>query len=190
MILSRWSEVAALREAYDDLLDRMEATIESVFERVGPWFEQQGYEWKYDTKFPAIWAWKSNWEKPRGEPLVTLEVTELAPLGYGKVERPHPQLWVGIEGLERIKLREADRVRFARDLKAALGPLAATWDHVDCDETVDPLARYRTDLAEPQRVELVSQPARLVEFLEASFTELFELVPAIEQTLTKYRESK
>ncbi len=190
MILTRWEEVAALREAYDGLLDRMTSTIDSACERAGAWLEEQGYEWNHEAKYPSIWAWKASWEKPRGEPLITLEITDFAPLGFGKVDNPNPYLWVSTEGLERLKLKDADRIRFARELKATLGTALAKWDHADGDESSDPLGRYCTEVSEQQRIDLVGHPAGLVTFFEKSFQELFELAPVIDETLKKYREAR
>lgn len=190
MILSRWDEVAALNDAYDELLERMDRTIDSACIRVGSWLEEQGCEWNHDAKYPVMRAWKAGWEKPRGEGLITLEIMDFAPMRYGKVEAEHPYLWVFTDQLERIRLKDAARIRFAKDLKAALGPLASKWDHAEAVEDSEPLGRHCLELSEQQRVELVAHPARLVEFLQSGFTELLELVPAIDDTLKKYREPK
>ena len=190
MILTRWEEVGALREAYDGLLGRMTSTIDSACARAGAWLQEQGYEWNHNAKYPGIWAWKSAWEKPRGEPLITLEITDFAPLGFGKVSRPTPYLWISTVGLERLKLKETDRIRFARELKATLGPAVAKWDHAAGDEASDPLGRYCTEVSDMQRIDLVSHPAGLVNFFEKGFQELVALVPAIDETLKKYRETR
>lgn len=190
MILSRWDEVAALRDAYDELVGRMTETIDSACRRTGSWLEEQGYDWDFDAKHPCIWAWKPGWEKPKGEPLITLEITDFAPLGFGKVDSPNPYFWLSIEQLERLKMKEPERARFARELKAAIGSSVSKWDHADGSESSDPLGRYCTDVSDRQRVEMVGHPATLVAFFESGFRELFELVPAIDDTLKKYREPK
>lgn len=190
LILGRWEEVAAMRLAYDELLDRMGDTIDAACERVGGWLGDQGYQWNHDAKYPVMRAWKAVWEKPRGDALVTLEVRDFAPMGYGRVEADHPYLWAYTDCLERLRMKDADRVRFAKDLKTALGPLATKWDHAEAVEHSEPLGRYCAELSEQQRIELVTHPARLVEFLQAGFTELMELAPAIDSTLVKYREPR
>ena len=191
MIISRWDEVVALREAYDELLDRMEESLGGVCDRVKVWLEEQGYNCDIDLNAPSIDAYKSSWEKPRGQALVYFRVGDFAPHGYGKVDADHPWLWVVTDGLDRVKLKEpADRARFARDLKGVLGATAGSWDHEDCDATCEPLGRYRRDLTEQQRVELATHPARLVEFIQSAFTELFELAPAIDQTLQKHKDAR
>jgi hypothetical protein len=188
MIISRWDEVIALRDAYDELLDRMRDSLEGVCDRVKVWLEEREFECDIDVKTPQIDAWKASWEKPRGKPLVYFRVGDFAPLGYGKVEADHPWLWVVTKELERIKLKDpSDRAKFARDLKEVIGPAAASWDHEDADPASEPLGRYRKELTEQQRVELTTHPARLVEFIQSAFTELFELEPAIDATLSKYR---
>ncbi len=115
------------------------------------------------------------------------EIADFVTMGFGRVNEAHPWLWVMTGKLERLKLHEADRVRFARDLKATLGPGAAKWKHADCDDESEPLGRYCTEVTDQQRLEMLAHPARLVEFLEAAFRELFELEPAISETLKKYR---
>jgi hypothetical protein len=190
MIFRRWEEISALRDAYDDLMDRMGESMAGVCGRVENWLGEQGYESYSEPKGPEITAWKAGWEKPRGQGLVVLYVGDFAPLGYGKVGCDHPYLWVNTEGLDRIRLKDPDRVRFARDLKAALGPAVTKWEHQDCDQAAEPLGRYRTDINEMQRVELAAHPARLVEFVQTCFTELFELTPIIDDTLKKYRDSR
>lgn len=190
LMLDRWNDVIALFEARDELLSKITNTIDTVCQRVGPWLEENGYEWEGDEKHPSIWAWKKDWEKPRGEPLITLEISDFAPIGFGRVENDNPWMWVRTDNLERIRLKAPDRVRFARDLKAALGTAASKWEHEDCEEDSEPLGRYCTDVSDQQRLELVKQPARMVEFLQAGFKEMFELVPALDETLRKYREPR
>lgn len=186
MILRRWDEVKALREAYENLLDQMQRTIEPVCERVGEWLDAEGYQCSYDTKDPSISAWRPAWGRKQ-EGLVTFTISEFAPIGYGRVRSGFPYLWLMTGELERLKMKEAARVQFARDLKEALGPSASSWEHEDADEVSEPLGRYCTEVTEAQRVELVTHPAQLVDFLKAGFTACFELAPAIDATLAKYR---
>jgi hypothetical protein len=191
MIISRWDEVNALREAYDELMDKMEESLSAVCDRVTLWLNEQGFESEANAKKPDIDAWKESWEKPRGKPVLCLRVSDFAPHGYGKVDADHPWLWVMTANLERIKLKDpSDRARFSRDLKSAMGTGAAGWEHEDCDLANEPLGRYRATLTERERLELATHPARLVEFIQSAFTELFELVPPIDETLKKYRDAR
>ncbi|MCC7178694.1 MAG: hypothetical protein IT177_09920 [Acidobacteria bacterium] len=188
LMLDRWAEVSALVDAHDELLRRMSEVVRSVGNRVGTWLEEQGYVWDLVEKEASLCAWKREWEKPRNDSLVLLQFADFAPLGFGEVMEAHPWVWVRIEGLERIKLREADRARFARDLRARLGPAAAKWEHADCEDDSTPLGRYFPEISDQERAAMLAHPARLVEFLEAGFKELFELEPAISETLRKYRQ--
>lgn len=191
MILSRWKEVAALQDAYDSLIDRMEKTITSATDRIGLWLTEQGYKWEADARQPFINAWKKEWEKPKNQPLVHLQLAEFAPVGYGKVNTPHPFLWLFIDGLDRIRLKEDDCRRFSKELKAALGSqLASKWDHLETDDASEPLGRYCTEIDEGGRLDLVTHPTKLVEFAQRGFTELFELTPAIDDMLRKYRDAR
>jgi hypothetical protein len=189
MILSRWNEVAALQDAYDSLLDRMEKTISSANDRVGAWLTEQGYQWEADARQPYINAWKKDWEKPKGQPLVHFQVADFTPIGYGKATTPHPFLWLFIDGLDRIRFKEDDCRKFSKELRAAVGPqLLAKWDHQETDDVSEPLGRYCTDITESGRLDLVSHPSKLVEFVESGFLELFELTDAVNDILRKHRE--
>lgn len=190
MILTRWNEVAALQNAYEELLDKMEKTIDSASDRVGTWLTEQGYAWSVDLKQPSIMAWKKAWEKPKGDGLVQLQVAEYAPIGYGKVNTPHPFLWVFVDGLERIKLKEEERRRFSKDLKTALGERLTKWDHQEADDESEPLGRYCVEVTPQGRLDLVTHPAKLVTFMQDGFSELFELAPAVDETLAKYRDGR
>lgn len=190
MILNRWNEVAALQDAYEGLLDRMEKTITSATDRVGLWLTEQGYQWEADARQPYINAWKKEWEKPRGQALVHFQVADFAPIGYGKANTPHPFLWLFIDGLDRIRLKEEECRRFSKDLKSLLGATAAKWDHQEADDATEPLGRYCVEVTPKDRLDFVAQPAKLVAFIQAGFSELFELTAHVDKTLANYREKK
>jgi hypothetical protein len=189
MILRRWDEVMALREPYDDLLDHMRDTIEPVCEKVAEWLESERYEYSYDVKDPSISAWKPAWGR-KNDGFITLVISEFAPLGYGRVRAETPYLWLMTGELERLKMKEATRIQFARDLKSTLGSAASSWEHEDADEASEPLGRYCSDFSDTKRVDLMTHPSKLVDFLKEGFAALFELAPAIDATLAKYREAK
>ncbi len=58
MILKRWDEVKALREAFDDLVDRMQDVIEAVAAESGGCRNEKGLSSDFNLKRPSIWFWK------------------------------------------------------------------------------------------------------------------------------------
>ena len=58
MILKRWDEVKALREAFDDLVDRMQEIVEASLQKVSTAVAERGLSSEFDLKRPSIWFWK------------------------------------------------------------------------------------------------------------------------------------
>lgn len=188
LILERWNEVQDLQDAFKGLTDRMRDTVEDVMVKAERWLDEQGYRCEYDVRRPEISAWKSGWEARRGQPGIRLVVGEFAPLGYGKVRSEHPFLWVMTATLDLMKMKEAERIQFARQLRQTLGPSAAKWDHREVSDADSPLGRYVNELPETERVALAAQPQKMLEFVQAGFTELFETAAAIDATLAAVRK--
>ena len=187
LILERWNEVLDLQDAFKDLTDRMRDTVEDVLVKAERWLDEQGYRCAYDVKLPEISAWKPSWEARRGQPGIRLVVGEFAPIGYGKVRSDHPFLWVMTATLDLMKMKEAERIQFARQLRQTLGPSAAKWDDREVSDADSPLGRYVNELPEQERVALAAQPQKMLEFVQAGFTELFELAEGIDASFPRVR---
>ena len=187
LILERWNEVLDLQDAFKGLTDRMRDTVEGVMVKAERWLDEQGYRCEYDVRRPEISAWKPTWEARRGQPAIRLVVGEFAPLGYGKVRSEHPFLWVMTATLDLMKMKEAERIQFARQVRQTLGTSAAKWDHREVSDADSPLGRYVNELAEGGRVALAAQPQKMLEFLQRGFGELFELSSAIDAQLAAKR---
>lgn len=190
LILERWTEVQDLQYAFKALTDRMRDTIEDVLVKTERWLDEQGYRCVYDVKRPEISAWKPAWEARRGQPCIRLVVGEFAPLGYGKVRSEHPFLWVMTATLDLMKMKEAERIQFARQVRQTLGASAAKWDHRDVSDADSPLGRYVNELPEGERVALAAQPQRMLDFVQQGFTQLFETAAALDQTLGMMRSQR
>ena len=54
MILKRWDEVKALREAFDDLLGRIEDIVEASLQKVSTAVLERGLSSEFDTKRASI----------------------------------------------------------------------------------------------------------------------------------------
>ena len=187
LILERWNEVLDLQDAFKGLNDRMREAIDGVLAKTERWLDDQGYKCDRDSKTPEISAWKPSWEAKKGQPAIRLTIGEFGPHAYGRVRSDHPYLWVMTANLDLLKLKEPERVQFARDLRKALGPAAAMWDDEEVSDADSPLGRYLSDVPDGKRVEMAGQPQQLLDFLQSRFSELFELAPAIDATLAAIR---
>lgn len=190
LILERWNDTMGLFEAYEELEDRIGETIQEVGERVGAWLGERGYQSDTDAKEPAFSAWKDEWRhRRRDEPLVYISVGAFAPSGYRKVKDEHPFLWVYVQNLHLLKIKDSERDKFAKELRLRLGDAARDWAHEDANDPDQPLGKYLTDISDQDRVRLVAEPDRLFEFATSGFEQLFSVSEAIGQTLEKFRSA-
>lgn len=189
LILERWNDVLDLQDAFKELNDRMRTAIDGVLAKTDRWLAEQGYRCEYDAKSPYISAWRPSWEAKRDRPCIRLQVADFAPHGYARNLADHPSLLVFTDDLALLKMKEPDRVRFARTLRDALGAEASKWDHDEVSDADQPLGRYLTDIPDARRLELVAEPPQLLEFLRSSFSDLFELSAGIDAALLRARTS-
>ncbi|MBI4521708.1 MAG: hypothetical protein HY701_12780 [Gemmatimonadetes bacterium] len=188
LILERWHDVIGLMEAHEELQGRIEELIGDVGNRLEKWGDELGYALETDAKRAEFYAWKPTWmNRRKDEAAVYYVVGSFAPLGYRKIKEIHPYLWVYTENLELLKMKEADRVEFARELRRVLGDSATPWLNPDTNDADAPLGKYLTDTDDRLRVRLISAPDELFEFAAKGFKELFTLSDAIDQTLAKFR---
>jgi hypothetical protein len=123
----------------------------------------------------------------KDDALVYFSFGDFAPIGYRRVDSDHPFVWFHTENLQMIRLKEADRVEFARQLRANLGDRAARWSHDETNDADSPLGRYLTDVTDPDRVRLVAEPDKLFEFATANIEEAFSIADVIDKTLEQAR---
>jgi hypothetical protein len=185
MILKRWDEVNALREAFDELIDRMEDIVETTMLKVSAALSEKGLSVEVNTKRPSIWAWKKDWATRRAEPGIYLEVFDFAPADYGREVEEHPSMWLMTDEFSRLKIRESSE-DFGRAVRAGLSPeLLRKWSHDKANPSAWPLGRDCLDVSEADRVRLVAEPEALGKFVIERVDEMMELVPAIDQALQK-----
>lgn len=188
LILGRWQDVMALSEAHNELQDRVEETIDDVGNRLERWLEGRGYEVNSESKSPLFYVGKADWYNKRKEDwLVYFEIGGFAPFGFRKVREDHPYSWVHTENLEFVRMKEAERVDFARTLRQELGETAKNWAHKNVDEADAPLGRYFTDISDRDRVELIADPDKLFDFATRACEDLFTLADPIDRVLAKFR---
>ena len=185
MIFKRWDEVKALREAFDDLVDRMQDIVEASLQKVAVVATEKGLSSDFNLKRPSIWFWKREWENRKKEPGIYFELFDFAPADYGKDVEDHPSMWVMTDEFARLKMREGSE-DFGRAARAALSPeLLAKWSHEDADLSDSPLGRECRDVSESDRVAMVAEPDVLGKFIVERMDEFMELAPAIDQALQK-----
>ena len=185
MILKRWDEVKALRDAFDDLVDRMQEVVEGTLQRVSVGAIEKGFSADYDQKRPSVWFWKREWENRQKEPGIYFQLFDFAPSEYSKDVGDHPSMWLMTDTFAVMRVRESSQ-DFARSLRAALSPeLLLKWNHHEVDLSESPLGRDCLETTEADRVRLISDAKALGEFISARLEEFSELTPAIDQALQK-----
>lgn len=186
LILDRWTEVTALRRAFDELIERMHEPIEIASHRAVRRCQEMGMSADFESKYPSLDLWKETWATRQGSAEIYLRIGGFAPREYCESDCAHPWLWVMMA--ERVSIfRQADRGPFIRDLRTHLGSDAARWEHPEVDDAIQPLGRYCTDISEADRIRWMSHPDELVEFLSKGIEELMTLAPTIDAVLDKYR---
>jgi hypothetical protein len=185
MILKRWDEVKALRQAFNDLLERIEDFVEASLQKVTTIASERGLSSVSYPKMPTISFWKSEWVTRKKEEGIYFLVQDFVPPECGKAVKDYPSMWLMTDEFSKLKMRESSE-DFGRALRAALSPeLLTKWSHKDVDLSESPLGRDCTDVSESDRVLLVAEPDTLVKFIIERMDEFMELVPAIDQTLQK-----
>jgi hypothetical protein len=187
LVFERWEEVLGLRRAFDELQGRVEEVFVDVGTRLEKWANSCGYNLESDPRKASYYAWKQTWETRKRNEVIYYEVGALAPKGYRKIDSEHPYLCLCTELLENLKMKEDERAAFARELRQILGNQASQWLDDDVSDLDAPLGRNIADLGERDRVDLISNPDKLYEFVRAKMEELFTLSDAIDQTLAKFR---
>lgn len=185
MILKRWDEVQALREAFDDLVDRMQDIVEASLQKVATTALERGLSSEFDLKRPSIRFRKREWETRKREPGIYFDVLDFVPADYGKAVGDHPSMWFMTGEFSKLKMRESSE-DFGRAVRAALSPeLLKKWSDEDADLSDSPLGRECQEVSEADRVRLVADPDELGKFIIARLDEFMELAPAIDQALQK-----
>lgn len=185
LILHRWADVVGLIEAHRETQDRIEEMIEVVGERVARWARPMGFETSVETKDAEFRAWKPNWSEKRKDPKVVLALGGFCPLGFRKTDVKHPYQWVYIDGLSNYRMKEPERITFARSLRSALGDEAKSWEADGVDDADEPLGRFLTTIKDKDRAAVITGPDALFSFASEHFLPLFQLADTIDGELNK-----
>ena len=183
MLLNRWQEVAAFRDAFDELLGRMTGVIEVAFQRVAGGLAEKGYRSEYDTRRPSFAFWKADWENRKKEAAIYAIVSDFVPEPYGKNIEEHPVLWLMTEDFTSLRT-VGTAEDFGRTLRAGLSAeQRARWNHDDFELGRSPVGRDHVDVSESERVAMISDPEKLVAFLRSSIEEVLDLARLVDATL-------
>lgn len=183
MLLNRWEEVSALREAFDELLGRMTSVVELALQRAIAHINEKGFHANADAKFPCLAFWKPEWVN-RKEDGIYGEIVGFAPGQFGKRSYPHPQTLLNVEDFGALRMVESP-AQFSGALNKALNDdLRSAWSHQG-DVAVTPLGREYLEVAERDRVLLMRDSMQLAAFLTARFDEFTELEPFIAEVLRR-----
>jgi hypothetical protein len=188
LILQRWDDARGFLEAYEELQDRMHDLIQEVGERLEQWAESRACTVEVDAKTPQYCVYKTAWmNRRKDDALVYYSLLDFAPVGYRRVKEAHPSIWVHTDNLNMLKLKEPERIQFARALRNRLGDTAKSWQHAEVKDAEYPLGKALTQISDTDRVQMVADPERLFGFAVATFEEAFALSDAIDQTLAEFR---
>ncbi len=185
MVFKRWDEVKALRQAFDDLVGRMQDVVEVSLQKVVVAATEKGLSSELNLKRPSICFWKREWENRGKEPGIYFELFDFAPHEYGRDVEDCPSMWLMTGQFSKLRMRDSSE-DFGRAVRAALSSdLLSKWSHHDATLSDSPLGRECHEVSEPDRVRLVAEPEALGKFITGRMDEFMELVPAIDSALAK-----
>ena len=188
LLFARWQDVGELIDARDELFERVRDVIDEVGDRLSRWLEEREYEMRPEPAKPSYYVARPSWYyRRRDDYCVYFDIGAFAPFGYGKVKDDHPYAWLFTDQLEFLRMKESERVDFARALRLELGDAAKDWAHPETQDQEAPLGRYFTDIRDGDRVELIADPDKLFHFATRTCEELFTLSEPIDRVLAKFR---
>lgn len=183
MILSRWTEVIGLREAFGELQDRIKAVLDETLTKVAAQAHERGFSSEHNAKEPYICFWKKEWETKTWKAAgISILIKDFAPFEYGKVRDEHPWMYLDIQEAGKLKIK--DRTAFANTIRAGLTPaLRAKWEVADVDIEDFPVGITSREITDADRVQWMSDPAALAQFLLARLDESREIIPAVDRAI-------
>src|SRR5690242_20231605 len=83
VLLNRWTDAVALREAMTELEERLAGRLETAAESLRPWLEERGYTFvEVESKYARVNVARASWmNKKRQQPWVWLMLDALFPYG-------------------------------------------------------------------------------------------------------------
>lgn len=183
MLLKRWGEVTALREAFDELLGRMNSVMETALQQAMTHLNENGLVGYVDAKEPSLSFWKPHWVNKKDDGIYG-KIVGFAPDECARVALPHPAVFLMAEDLPSLRIVESVE-QFGKAFRATLTEeQRAAWNF-DIELDVNPVGREYADISDMDRVRLASDADALANFLRQCIDEFMELVPVIDATLAR-----
>jgi len=139
----------------------------------GP-FRSQGYEIKLEPDWAEFKAYRREWCEQDDEPLVTVAVGGVFPVGYFHVEEPSAYLALYLDGIPDDQPEQCRR--FADLLYSQLGGRPAEWqDRTEDEYWFTPLWAAIPDTHDASRVALARNQQRLQKFVRDHYQKCFAI---------------
>lgn len=176
-IAERWGDAVAFVNAFKEFEDRAATMFDTEAGRkVQVWLSEKGYEVQLGSKWAEYRAFREDWLKGHEEPQALFVMGGLFPKGFmGKVDCPHPYLWVYLKGDRNVRIPQAKRLRESV-------PATSQWLHEETNPR-QPLGQYLEGVEDADRKRLMCDPDALVEFVKKHMPALLELESLVTNAL-------
>lgn len=179
LILKRWTDAVAFREAMSELEDRLSEGLEKAADTLRPWLEEKGYAFlEVEAKYAKINVARASWiNKKTRQPWVWFGLDALFPYGFRKVVEEHPLVWIMTYNLEKD-----DRKVFQEQLATRISSKGGDWLNEDCSRDY-PAGRYINTHGDRERLAFAANPDDLVAFARGALESILVLGDDVEAAL-------
>jgi hypothetical protein len=179
VLLKRWTDAVALRDAMTELEGRMSERLEKAAQSLQPWLEEQGYSFlEVEAKYARMNIARTSWmQKTRKQPWVWFSLDALFPYGFRKVQEEHPLVWVMTYNLEKD-----DRRVFQEHLTNRLRGKGGDWINEDCGRDY-PAGHYIVTHSDRERLALAQAPEAIASFAREALPPILVLGDEVEAAL-------
>jgi hypothetical protein len=185
LLLDRWADATALRDAIKELEDRLGDRFEATGDRLRAWVRSRGFEViAIDKRTAWIAVAKPAWMTKANDELVSVSVGAVLPYGYRRVQDEHPYVWVGVG-----HLNEDEQQAFNNALAGRLKGLPDAWLNDECTEDF-PAGLMLSSVADPERVKLAQSEEDLEAFIKTALEKAMSIEVHIDAALAAARPSK
>lgn len=184
VLLKRWADAVALREAMADLEDRLSERLKRAAESLRPWLEEEGYSFvEVEARYARVNVARAGWLSRKNEqPWVWFAVGALFPYGFRKVQEEHPLVWVMSSNLEKD-----DRRMFQEHLTDRLRGKGGDWVNEDCGRD-RPAGHYISTHGDRERLALAQTSDALAAFVREALASILPLGDDVEGALRDTRK--
>ena len=179
VLLKRWTDAVALREAMTELEGRMSERLEKAADSLRPWLDEQGYSFvEVEGKYARVNVARANWmNKKRQQPWVWFALDALFPYGFRRVQEENPLVWVLTSNLEKD-----DRGVFQEHLTNRLRGKGGDWINEDCGRDY-PAGHYILTHGDRERLALAQGAEAIASFAREALAPILVLGDDVEAAL-------